>query len=414
MDKEKRVDVPAILLFFAAIVAALFMVFWSKTGEVKSTIAGNINRIYLTLGEFELKDIPESPRGTEFLGSEMTFVSAGDTIFVPEVTLKGRGNSTWGQPKIPLTIKTADKMDFLGGAKSRKWTLLANYLDDSNLRNAVGLEVAKALEMPFSVNGDFVELYVNGEYEGLYYLTDKVEIAKGRVELDEPLGLLIERRTDVREDSGDVCYKTYNEPCFVVKDVVAEDNEELAAKEFVKQFKRFEKALAALDYEAIKAEIDTESVAKYYILSEVTVNPDAYITSEFFYKNGEKDVIHMGPGWDFDYALSNERWTWADDEEFYSSKSLNMNVPKDSFIAKLLEMPEFQAEVREVYLRTLGKRWKEVVAMIKQEAQRISLAALVNNVKWGLKDYNTESHRLTSWLLERLKYLDGVFNEVIE
>lgn len=414
MDKEKRVDVPAILLFFAVIVAALFMMFWSRTSEPKNTAASNINRIYLTLGDFELKDITESPRGTEFSGSEMTFVTTSDVITVPEVVLKGRGNSTWVQPKIPLTIKTPEKVDLLGTTKSRKWTLLANYLDDSNLRNAVGLELAKALEMPFAVNGDFVELYVNGKYEGLYYLTEKVEIAKGRVALDEPLGILIERRTNVREGSDDACYKTYHEPCFVVKDVVAEDNEEAAAKEFAKQFKRFEKALDAGDYEAVKAEIDTESVAKYYILSEVTINPDAYITSEFFYKNGEKDVIHMGPGWDFDYALSNERWTWADDEEFYSAKSLNMNVPEDSFIAKMLEMPEFQAEVRDVYLRTLGGRWKEVVAKIQGEAQRISLAALVNNTKWGLKDYNTESHRLTTWLKERLKYLDGALSEVIE
>lgn len=419
MGKHKWPDLPAIALFFGMVGLALVMTFLPQNSSSFDEGAGQpiergIDRLSLKLGDFELSDIREQPRDTEFVGSEISLNFRGEKYDFSDVILKGRGNSTWNQPKSPLVMKLNEKIDLFDKGKSRKWLLLANYLDDSNLRNHIGLKAAEILGMNYAIKGDFVEVFVNGEYSGLYYLTDKVEISKERIDLREPLGILMERRDDVREDSSDTCYSARYEQCFVVKDVVSKDNTVASAHDFVKAFEKFEGALDSWDYEAIKKTIDVESFAKYYLLSELTVNPDAYIVSEYFYKDGVTDVIHMGPGWDFDYALANRRWTWAEDEEFYSPTALNQNVPEDGFIAKLLEMPEFQLEVRNVYAKTFAKSKDDLYHFAEHEAMRIYLVATINNIVWGQQDYEASARELISWLKERLKYLDEVFGQVVE
>ncbi len=416
MNKHKLPDLPAILLFFGMIVLALVVMFMPSDGAetYDDKVFGGANRLYLTLGDFSLDDIKEQPRGTEFTGSRGLFIrSDSSSLEMPNVILKGRGNSTWGQKKSPYAIKINGKVDLIKGETFRSWNLLANYYDDSNLRNEAGLFLAELIGMPFSIRGDFVDVYVNDDYLGLYYMTDKVEIRKGRIDLREPTGVLVERLSTAREGSDDVCYVTINEECLIIKDTVSKDNTDIAMRDFVEDFKAFEKAIEKKDFAAISKVADIESVAKYYLLSEFSVNPDAYYTSEYFYKDGEDDLIHMGPGWDFDYAFGNTRWG-ASDPDYYSPTALGNNLPEESFMALLLEMPEFQSIVREVYADTIGAYGDELVKHIISEAGKIELAAMVNNLKWGMKDYRTQSKELISWIKTRLEYLDGVFSEVVE
>jgi len=415
MNKRKLPDMPAISLFFAMVVLALVMVFMPGARPYDDTPSRGLKKLYLTLNGFELDDIKELPRGTEFTGnSGVLTVRDKEQFELSEVTLKGRGNSTWSQDKAPLLLKTDNKVDLLDTSKSRKWVLLANYFDDSNIRNAIGLDIARALGMPYTVNGDFVELYADGEYRGLYYMTEKVEIGKGRVDLREPDGVLVERRTSARSDSGDICYRVIESLCFVVSDLVAKDNEAESMASFTNDFMKVERAIDAGDYNTIKKYVDTRSAAQYYLLSEITVDPDAYLTSQFLYRDGADDLIHFGPGWDFDFALGNVRWVWTDDEDYLSPTALSKNIPEGNFFEKLLGFDEFQAEAKELYNSTIRLRRDEILNAAKREADRISLPAMVNNIWWDMKDYKTEVKLLLDWLETRLNYLDGVFSEVVE
>ena len=414
MNNHKLPDVPAISLFFAMVILALVMVFMpGATTNTNLSERHGLKRLYLTLNGYEIDHIKEMPRGTEFTGNSGKLIVDDISLELPDITLKGRGNSTWNQPKGPLTMKTSNKYDFLDGGESRKWTLLANYFDDSNIRNAVALHIARLLGMPYTAAGDFVELYADDEYRGLYYMTDKVEVGKGRVDLREPDGVLVERRTNTREET-DVCYGVYENLCFVVKDLVAKDNEEAAMTDFVDGFSKFDAALDTGDYEKVKKTIDTHSFAQYYLISEITVDPDAYLTSQYFYKDGVSDVIHAGPAWDYDFAMNNARWIWTDDEEYFAPTELGKNMPEDSFFARLLEYDEFKAEVRELYNGAIKTKHDEILSFARHEAARISLPAMINNLRWDRFDFDSEVKSLLEWLETRLNYLDGVFSEVVE
>lgn len=110
----------------------------------------------------------------------------GNLIDLGTGGIKGRGNSSWQQPKKPYNIKLDKKHSILGMKKSKHWILLANaYYDRTQLHNATAFEMARLTDFPWVQSGTFVELIFNGKHKGLYYLCEKIRIEDGRIDIDE-------------------------------------------------------------------------------------------------------------------------------------------------------------------------------------------------------------------------------------
>ena len=108
--------------------------------------------------------------------------------------IRGRGNSSWlWYDKKPYRIKLDEKSKILGLKSNKDWVLLANYRDATDLMNVFVFELGKALNMPFTNNSRFVEVTLNGDYSGLYQLTEQIEVAKSRVDINEKNGILLSR-----------------------------------------------------------------------------------------------------------------------------------------------------------------------------------------------------------------------------
>ena len=97
--------------------------------------------------------------------------------------IKSRGNATWTYLKKAYQIKLDAKTDLFGMGKAKTWILLANYTDQSMLHNALGFTLGDALELDYNIDYRFVNLYVDGEYRGMYMLCEKVQIGDNRVEI---------------------------------------------------------------------------------------------------------------------------------------------------------------------------------------------------------------------------------------
>ena len=97
------------------------------------------------------------------------------------VRLKGRGNSTWYMPKKPYNItvyddgtyREKDKAELIDGVKRKKWTLLANYYDNSLMRNKIAQDLAN--ELGIGLKADYVDVWMNGVFLGNYTLTQKCD-----------------------------------------------------------------------------------------------------------------------------------------------------------------------------------------------------------------------------------------------
>ena len=125
---------------------------------------------------------PMGVEGVEAIGSE-------DAPLTTQI--RGRGNYTWiGFDKKPYRVKLTDKQPLLGMPKSKHWALLAHADDRYGfMRNFAGMTASESLEMPWTPQSQPCEVVLNGNYIGLYFLTQTVRVDKDRVDVVEQLDL---------------------------------------------------------------------------------------------------------------------------------------------------------------------------------------------------------------------------------
>ena len=272
----------------------------------------------------------------------------GNESLNAEADFRGRGNSTWGMPKKPYAIKLARKTEILGMPEHKRWVLLANWQDRTLLRNDVSFEIARQT-FPWTPRGKFVELYVNGDFRGNYYLCEQIKIDKNRVDIDKIKdvddditgGYILEfdkyavneknhfftryknYPVEIKEPDEDVIYSPEH-PAFVyIKDYV--DNIE----------ETFENGT----YEDVRQLIDVRSFADFFLVYNLVGNTEAtHPKSCYFYKKRD-GVLYAGPVWDFD---------WGTFRPGYKGLILTSAL----WYGYLLEYDEFRA--------LLKKRWHEL------------------------------------------------------
>ncbi len=240
------------------------------------------------------------------------FYSDEETV---EVTgkIRGRGNSTWGMPKKPYRIKLDEKVDLFGSPGDKDWILLANYSDKTLLRNIVAMEISRICGMAWTPRMLSVDVYLNQEYIGVYTFCDHKEVAKDRVnievatETDLEGGYYLELEEAMDEP---VCFKTvwdtpvmFHEPEYPTE----------AQQKYVREwFNGFEHALERVQGEhddAYRSYIDVPSFINYYIIQEITKNPDGNVRKSTYLTKEKGKPLEMYHVWDFDITLGNCDYT---------------------------------------------------------------------------------------------------------
>ena len=96
---------------------------------------------------------------------------------MPLSYIKCRGNTSFTSfEKKSYQIKLTDSVSFLGMDAAKRWIFISNAPDTTLLRNALTRNLAGRLDLAQSDEGAFVDLYINGEYQGNYYVVEKVEV----------------------------------------------------------------------------------------------------------------------------------------------------------------------------------------------------------------------------------------------
>lgn len=436
---QKTANIPRHLLIIEimlavciGLMAAVFVQFIitksaSEQNDRVSTKTTNSEITEVVLPEFniDLKDITldtfrAGTKNDKYKGNTVSFTQNETTIF-KNVEIKGRGNSTWGKPKVPFQLKFSETIDFLGLGAAKKWVFLANYFDDSNLRNDIAFKIANMLEEKYANKGEFVKVIINGEYQGIYYLTHKMEAKQGSVELQSDHGVLMEIDNLHRETED--CIVSKHDTCVTVQDTVADEDKspelvKIATNEFMQDYNRFEDAVRSGDYSQVAKVIDTKSLAEYYIVSELSSNPDAYLSSLYFYKDGPDDLLHAGPVWDFDFAFANRKWKTERIEDFvFSPYSIvpQRNIMKGNWNIEefylLIEMPKFIEEIKAVFQEKLSGKGSELVTYVKERADMIRSEAEKDAEKWEIEDLKEDTDYLIDWVARRFEYFEYTYGK---
>lgn len=234
--------------------------------------------------------------------------------------IKLRGNSTrlWYDKK-PYRIKFQEKTEVLGLAANKDWVLLANFRDPTNLMNALAFDMAREMGSFEFVNGSrFVEVEINGDYKGLYQLTEQVEQAESRVNV-APSGVLLSLDKDDGPElsptaTDNFWSATYKLPVAVKYPKTLADGDLERIRE---DFKRLEDAIALADYDSVDALLDIRSLIDFLILQEVTRNVELEAPRSMYLHrplSGSKYVF--GPVWDFDGGFG---YSWNEETKGYFS-----------------------------------------------------------------------------------------------
>ncbi|MFT3818202.1 MAG: CotH kinase family protein [Rubrivivax sp.] len=340
--------------------------------------------------------------------------NGGDALDL-RLAIRGRGNSTWTMPKKPYRLKLDAPAALLDGAAAdRDWALLANYSDKSLLRNAVALCLGRKLGMDFTPADRFVELELNGEYQGVYQLVEHVKAAAGRVDIgqeaataQDPGGFLLEIDSALDEDFWFLS-SPMDLPYTVKSDTDA------ATVPLIEQvIAGFEARLLGAGFAdpdaGYAAALDVESLVDFYLVNELMRNNDAFYASTFVHRKDRGKLV-FGPLWDFDIAAGNIDYNGNDAAEGWW-------VRGRGYLPRLFDDPHF---VRQVAARWqfLSRQMPDLQRFIRQGAEALDAAQQRNFAAWDILNlwiwpnavvtgsYAGEVDYLQDWLARRSAWLD--------
>ena len=366
--------------------------------------------------------------------SKDTYVSGSVTLTDPTVTsnnysgtmtIKGHGNTTWQMPKKPYNLKLTSKASILGMPKSKSWVLLANFDDKTLMRDAVASEIATRLGMAWAPRSRFIEVFFNGQYEGVYQVSEKVSIDSNRVNITE---------MDDTDNSGDALTGGYlmeidqtdsDDYHFVSTlgtHIGSEDPDPPTAAQQGYISSYVNQAEAALESDSFtdvsagwRAWFDEGSLVKWYLSEEMMGNQDGiFVSSDYFYKDRNNPLLYMGPIWDFDVSSGNVNYSASVSPDVLWIRSYA------SWYVRLFQDPSFVTSVQTQYTASRAPLG-DILNYIDQTAASLDGAEQNNFNRWPILNelvwpnpatsgsYQGEVDALKSWLTERLVTLDGAY-----
>ena len=379
---------------------------------IDSTAAG-IPAIYL------YTDSTRPVTSKVYEGASMTLIgSEGHDFEGLRLQIRGRGNSSWSgsasqsdyNSKNSYRIKFDEKIDFLGiGAKNKDWVLNSNKFDLSGLRNYLVWTLANKMgTLPYVPASCFVQLYVNNEYRGMYVVSELIETANGRVEVNDNAatddkGFLIE--FDFRGHSEDKPYfylpgygedpsiKVYDAVELVIKSKVTSTVNEFGATVYDQKeidairsyMLKCHNAVNSGNRAEIDKYIDIPSLIDMYILEELSKDCDVGRASFFVQRSPGGKLFFTAP-WDFDFGFGTygpATSTWG-----LVSEGSRGVCP---WYNKLVSQQWFRQEVI-ARMNELKKALDETISEVYAKADEIEFAADSNAFFWDLYGKNFHAY----------------------
>ena len=241
-----------------------------------------------------------------------------------------------------VKTKKAKMFEVLGksgySANDKDWVLYAATPDPSMMRNRLVFDLYQQMRNDWGVHTTYVELIVDGEYQGVYVFMDKITANEKRVNITNANGFIVKfDKTDCADRIGGYNDKVGDEKTFKTKrtgnkgigtyDTTVDQLFEIEYPEkediedeggvweevyqpIIDRFEEFEEALSLGNYTRVRDIIDYDSWADWFVLTEFIKNQDGFRASCIFTFSGEQgDKIKATPLWDQELSMNNRART---------------------------------------------------------------------------------------------------------
>ena len=435
--------------------------------------ATSLPTIYLTSTDAKTQGrsyVDSSKQNTTTAALKMIDTAGSEISTMGIKELKARGNSTFtyaAKKSYQMKLETASNL-LQNGENVKTWVLLANYFDATLMHDKLFKDMAAALGMPYTASCDWVNLYYDGEYRGVYLLSEKnavkdtginiTDLEAAYEDLNPAYGTNMSTSTGTNAYGGSYTYTTgLTDPTDITGGYLLELNHnapdevngfvtkqgkgvnvkspewcgDAAMKYISEYYQAFENAVYATDgngnYTGINEDgkhyydyVDRDSLVKIFLLQELALSPDGFISSLYFYKDAN-GIMYAGPIWDQDMTLGTG---W--------SKYISPDTTDYHYLAEaLIQIPDFREAVIAYYNEIFAPQANALIAengTIRGYADCLTDSAEMNFVLWPyirVGDPSNAGHiwknatyasvfaDMQNWLTQRIAKLDVTFAETV-
>lgn len=385
----------------------------------------------------------------------ISIIDAGGNVqyFGTLERISGRGNSSWEKyTKKPYSIKLRESENLLGMGKGKKWNLLPIWREGNKMNTKVVFDMAKILGVPYTPECTWIDLFLNGEYAGIYLLTEAVTVGEERVDiydleeenrrLNEKIeeaaafsedgkkgyeiingedlsgGYLIEKDLNSYYEQESCGFTTESGKPFTIKAPKHASRQQVTyVKDYMQMIENLimDHNMEYLNY------IDLDSFVGRFLIDEISLNCDANVTSMYFYKDKGEDLIHAGPIWDYDGAMGevNSGFMEGMCVDYRGSTIQYFRSEEDTlgWNASMYEDEIFYERMRESYSQALPEFEEILENQIDEYADQIRKSVEMDRVRWFEEDtrddypghyqsFDNNVKYLKFFLANRLNYLN--------
>ncbi|MBU1145270.1 MAG: CotH kinase family protein [Firmicutes bacterium] len=319
------------------------------------------------------------------------------------IQIRGRGNSTFYMPKLSFRIKFENKTSLLFDYEESDWVLLANFTDQTLIRNYLANSLSNSMNMEFTPSSAFADVYLNNEYIGNYMISDQIEVSNDRVNIEEhsselDTGYLVEmdkRLLEFPEGVEGIDYFILFGIPYAIKSPKTDSinystNQLYFIEDYIMQVH-----LTLQNHQDYSNLIDESSFIDWFIIEELFKNVDSGYSSVYMYKDtGEK--LKMGPIWDFDLSTSNPGHledALRVPEGWYTSLSF-----KNIWYYYLMQYDEFQLHLKERWNELYSNQIQELIASVYPVSDLMSKSRYLNFQRWNIIGVNEDWYTSTEVL----------------
>jgi hypothetical protein len=428
---------------------------------LSGTIKGQINfvssHLPIIIIDTEKKAITENikiPAGMKIIcnnENKLNYLTDPPSEYDGFIGIELRGSSTLRFPKKSYGIETRDSLgenlnvSILGMPPENDWILYAPYSDKTLIRNVLAYKLSRKMGQ-YAVRTRFCELFVNGDYKGLYVLMEKIKRDRNRVDIKnleekDAEGVALTGGYILQIDRSDSegwfsdflsqidSNKKYFYQYYFPNHNSITDIQKIYIKNWIQKFE------AIIDSEHVDHPdsgfvkyLDVDSFVDYLIISELSKNVDAYRLSTFIYKDrDDKDPrLKFGPVWDFNIAFGNA--------DFYRGQFID-GFQITTELSDLYQTPFWFMKLfaNALIFNKFSKRWNllrnatfstdSIIKYIDDNVTEIGSAVDRNFNKWNIigkyvwpnpvvyNSYIQEVDQLKNWLTKRLNWIDSKVNK---
>ncbi len=385
-------------------------------------------RLYLDTDHVEIESVEDYINATITVkGASRNKYNLNEHI----VTVRGRGNSTWRHfEKKPYKLQFTKRVDLLGMGAAKEWVLLANAFDETMLRNYLAFSISDELGIEYASEYQFVNLFLNNEYVGVYLLCEQMEADPERINVDQPIPAQVDtgyflKTIDTDKSNESNRYFEVDEVDgqhlgdrnlfrFYINSPKATECTD-AQYDFISNYvSEANEAIFTKDWEQICQLVDVDSAVKMFLLDQILLNNDMGYSFYLYKKPGGK--LYLGPGWDYDQSCGGSSWggpTYVG----YETGSTHY------WYNTLIEIPEFRALVAEKYQQHKSF-FRNLPRLAEKTYQDHQYDFDMNNDRWEelfgnrrkfrrlnelmvLETYDEHLEYLQTWLTNRLEWMES-------